>query len=175
MKCLAEKSIDGSSCGIGVNVEPYCQRSGKTSGGAHAESAGAGPNGVDRVFGASLIVDAGSSCWDSGRTSLQRCRKSDGTDERHWKGRRSREAWPRIESGGAKENDGGGWQLFFRSLEKLGEKLSCPSCRVRAARAAFLSHPGATMPCGAPRGSIEAVSVELWRRFQRRWCCSSSV
>ena len=59
MKCLAEKSIDGSSCGIGVNVEPYCQRSGKTSGGAHAESAGAGPNGS----GQSLRGVSHRGCW----------------------------------------------------------------------------------------------------------------
>ena len=59
--------------------------------------------------------------------------------QRQWKGRRSREAWPSFESAGVKENDGGGWQLFFMILEKLGEKISCPSCRARSARSLPLS------------------------------------
>ena len=41
----------------------------------------------------------------------------------------------------AKENDGGGWQLFFRFLEKLGERSSLARRAVREARAAFHSHP----------------------------------
>ena len=69
---------------------------------------------------------------------------SDGTDkcwgrsQRHWNGRRPREAWPCNESGSVKENDGGGWQLFFRILEKSGEVLlPVVPC---AQRAAFHSH-----------------------------------
>ena len=91
----------------------------------------------------SVTTHAGSSCWDSGRTSHRKCRKSDGTDKcwgrsrRHWKGQRPREAWPSIDSGSVKENDGGGWQLFFRILEK--EKFSCPSCRARSSRSLPLS------------------------------------
>ena len=81
--------------------------------------------------GVSVTTHAGSSCLDPGRTSLRRCRKINGTDEfwggsqRQWKGRWSRDAWPSIESGGVKENDGGGLQPFFRILEKLGEKFPC--------------------------------------------------
>ena len=74
--------------------------------------------------------------------------KSDGTDE--FLGKKPAtmeraavaEAWPSIESGSVKENDGGGWQLFFRILEKLGERSSLARRAVRAARAAFHSHPG---------------------------------
>ena len=138
-----------------------------------------GLSGVLRVIGAShredlqdremsVTTHAGSSRWDSGRTSRRKCRKSDSTDtcwDDNGKGRRSREAWPSIESGSVKENDGGGWQHFFSFLEKLGERSSLARRAVRAARAA-------SMPCGLPRvpeqGSIEPVSVEIWRRYQRR-------
>ena len=60
---------------------------------------------------------------------------------------RSREAWPSLDSGGVKEKDGGGWQLFFRILEKLAERIFLPVPCVQ--RAAFHSHkesPGATGP-----------------------------
>ena len=52
------------------------------------------------------------------------------------------EAWPSIESGSVKEeSDGGGWQLFFRILEKLGvgEKFSCPVVPCAGARSLPLS------------------------------------
>ena len=97
--------------------------------------------------GMSDSIQAGNSCWNSGGTSHWRCRKSDGADEvrgrsrRQWTGRRSREGSPSIESGSVKENDGGDWQLFFRILEKLEESCSLARRAVRAARAAFHSHP----------------------------------
>ena len=52
---------------------------------------------------------------------------------------RSREAWPSLESGGVKENDEAG--SFFRILEKTGERSCLAPRAVRAARAAFHSHP----------------------------------
>ena len=162
--------------------------------GAHAEIAdeidallddvhSAGLNGVDRVNGASLTVEVVktrgcrlrhmlAAVAGSGRTSLRRCRKSDGTDEfcggsqRHWKGRRSREAWPSIESGGVKENDGGGWQLFFRILETLGERKYLLRRAMRAARAAFHSHTRSqhamwSSPCSRARFNRACVRRAL--------------
>ena len=40
-----------------------------------------------------------------------------------------------------KENEGGGWQLFFRLLDKMVKRSSLARHAVRAARAAFHSHP----------------------------------
>ena len=51
-----------------------------------------------------------------------------------------------------KENDGGGWQLFFKFFRKLWrEKFSCPSCRARSARSVPLSLQEPAMPCRALR------------------------
>ena len=58
-----------------------------------------------------------------------------GRSQRERQRPRSREAWPSLESGGVKQNDGGGWQHFFRILEELEERSSL------AHRAAFHSHP----------------------------------
>ena len=78
---------------------------------------------------------------------------------------------------GVKENDGGGWQLFFRILENLGERLLTVVPSVQRAQRSTLI-PGTSMPRGALRvlepGSIEPVSVELWLRYQRGRGCSSS-
>ena len=58
-------------------------------------------------------------------------------------------------------------EVFFKFFTKLGEKFSC-----RRAVRLPLHSLGASMPCGAhhvpEQGSIEPVSVELWRRYQRR-------
>ena len=62
-----------------------------------------------------------------------------GRSRRQWKGRRSREAWPSIDSRSVKEKRGGGWQLFFRILEKLRERSSLARRAVRAARSLPLS------------------------------------
>ena len=122
----------------------------------------------------SVTTHAGSSCWESGRTSHRKCRKSDGTDKcwgrsrRHWKGQRPREAWPSIESRSVKENDGGGWQLFFNILEELGvreEKFSCPSCRARNVRILPLS----------PQEPARHVELSAFQsRVQSSLCPSSS-
>ena len=117
---------------------------------------GVGFNGVNRVIGASLIVKVvktrgcrprhmlvtvagmleGHRTGSAERAmALTNCW---GRSRRQWKGRRSREAWPSIESGSAKEDDGGGWQVFFRILEKLGERNYLARRTMRAARAAFL-------------------------------------
>ena len=117
----------------------------------------AGPSGVVRVIGASLIV----KIVKTGRCRLRHMLEAvagilvehrTGSADKAMalacvgeeaddigKEQRPREAWPSIEYGSVKENDGGGWQLFFRILEKLGEegggeKFSRPSCSARIAR-----------------------------------------
>ena len=166
MTCLAEQSIDGCSSGIGVNVEPYCQLSGETSGTIYNFPAFRAPTqkaptnfdvlldvhsaglGVDRVIGASLIVEvvktrgcrlrhmlaAVAGTLDEHRS--QRCRRKPTTMERaavaesvakHRIRRRGRERWRRLAA-------------FPQDSRKIGtEKFSCPPCRARSARSLPLS------------------------------------
>ena len=108
---------------------------------------------------------AGSSRWDSGRTSHRKCRKSDGTDKcwgrsrRHWKGQRPRDAWPSIEPGG----------VIFGILEKWRKKFYVP-CAHRAHLPLSPQEPACHVELlrVPEQGSIEPVSVELWRQYLRR-------
>ena len=114
-----------------ANAGSHCQRSGRPSGmtagrrrirrssrgrARRSKRGGQSHQGVShrgdcRNREMSVATHAGSSRWDSGRTSHRKCRKGDGTDKcwgrsrRHWKGQRPRQAWPSIESGSVKEND----------------------------------------------------------------------
>ena len=56
------------------------------------------------------------------------------------------------------ENDGGGWQPFFRILENLGQKCSCPSCRARSARSLPLSLQEPACPVEVPACQSEVQS-----------------
>ena len=87
-----------------------------------------------------------------------------GRGQRECQRPRSRKAWPSLESGGVKENDGGGWQLFFRFSRKWESEVVLPVVCVQRAQPSTLTQ-GTNMSCGAPRvpeqGSIEPVSGEL--------------
>ena len=86
-----------------------------------------------------------------------------------------------VQAEGVKENAVEGWQLSFRLLEKLEERGSLARHAVRAARAAFHSHPWsrhAMWSSPRSRDLIEPVCVKLWHRCQRRddilaWRCES--
>ena len=162
--------------------------------GAHAESGdefdvllddvqSAGLNGVDRVIGAShrggrqdqgisVTTPAGSSFWDSGRTSLRRCRKSDDTDEflvrKKGGGRGKRGPASNPEARKRTMEEAGS---FFSGVSKNWEReviLPVVPCAQRA-------QPSTLTPGASERGSIDPVFVELWRRYRRRRCCSSNV
>ena len=71
-------------------------------------------------------------------------------------------------TGCVKENDGGGWQLFFRILEQLGgEKVSRPSCRARIARSLSTLTRVACMPCGALLRSRARFNRACVRQLRR--------
>ena len=56
----------------------------------------------------------------------------------------------------------------LRVFPKLGDKVSCPSCRARSARSLPLSPLEPAYHVELPafqKCSIEPVSVELWRRY----------
>ena len=73
--------------------------------------------------------------------------------------------------------EGGNFSSRFSKNWERGILLPVVPCAQRAQPSTLTL--GARMPCGARRvpeqGSIEPVSVELWRRYQRRRCCSSSM
>ena len=154
--------------------------------GAHAESAdefdvllddveSAGLNGVNRLSpggrqdqGMSVTTHAGSSCrriLERKPTTMERAAVAGSVAKLRIR-RRERERWRRLAA-------------FLHDSRKIGRENILPvvPCAQRAQPSTLT--PGASMPCGAPRvqerGSIELVSVELWRRYQRRRCCSSSV
>ena len=90
----------------------------------------------------------------------------EGSVAKHRTRERERERWRRLAA-------------FLQDSRKIGREVILPvvPCAQRAQPSTLTL--GAGMPCGPLRvqeqDSIEPVSVELWRRYQWRRCCSSSV